>query len=220
MLRWQEIDTVFLDMDGTLLDLHFDAHFWLEFLPVRYSEIHNISLEDAQQHVHSSITKEVGTLKWYCFDHWSDYFKLPITELKHEVADRIGYRHSVQAFLAWLKASHRRVLIVTNSHRDGVNLKLSRTQLADEVDGIVSSHDFGYPKESQDFWRSLMAAEPFDPMRTLMVDDSLPVLQAARDFGIAHLLTIDQPDMTKPARDMSGCDFMSVNDFRDVMVNE
>ncbi|MFV8760570.1 GMP/IMP nucleotidase, partial [Yersinia enterocolitica] len=28
-LNWQEIDTVLLDMDGTLLDLEFDSHFWL-----------------------------------------------------------------------------------------------------------------------------------------------------------------------------------------------
>jgi FMN phosphatase YigB (HAD superfamily) len=33
-LDWQEIKTVFLDLDGTLLDLHFDNHFWLEYVPV------------------------------------------------------------------------------------------------------------------------------------------------------------------------------------------
>src|SRR5690606_507131 len=27
-LPWNQIDTVLLDMDGTLLDLHFDNHFW------------------------------------------------------------------------------------------------------------------------------------------------------------------------------------------------
>ena len=35
MIDWREIDTVLLDMDGTLLDLHFDSHFWLEHLPKR-----------------------------------------------------------------------------------------------------------------------------------------------------------------------------------------
>ncbi|HBT55971.1 MAG TPA: haloacid dehalogenase, partial [Pseudomonas sp.] len=33
MLNWNAIDTVLLDMDGTLLDLHFDNHFWLEHMP-------------------------------------------------------------------------------------------------------------------------------------------------------------------------------------------
>jgi putative hydrolase of the HAD superfamily len=39
-LPWHDIDTVLLDMDGTLLDLHFDNHFWLEHLPQRYAELH------------------------------------------------------------------------------------------------------------------------------------------------------------------------------------
>ena len=30
---WQEIDTVLLDMDGTLLDLHYDNYFWLTHIP-------------------------------------------------------------------------------------------------------------------------------------------------------------------------------------------
>ena len=42
-LPWPDIDTVLLDMDGTLLDLHFDNHFWLELLPQRYAELHGIS---------------------------------------------------------------------------------------------------------------------------------------------------------------------------------
>ena len=37
-LPWQDIQTVFLDMDGTLLDLHFDNQFWREHVPLRYAE--------------------------------------------------------------------------------------------------------------------------------------------------------------------------------------
>ena len=29
-IDWQSIDDVLLDMDGTLLDLHYDATFWLK----------------------------------------------------------------------------------------------------------------------------------------------------------------------------------------------
>ena len=32
-------------MDGTLLDLHFDNHFWPKHVPRRYSEKHGISFE-------------------------------------------------------------------------------------------------------------------------------------------------------------------------------
>ena len=42
---WENIETVLLDMDGTLLDLHFDNHFWLQHVPVCYAEKHGLSHE-------------------------------------------------------------------------------------------------------------------------------------------------------------------------------
>ncbi|EPR3214815.1 GMP/IMP nucleotidase, partial [Klebsiella pneumoniae] len=32
-IAWQEVDTVLLDMDGTLLDLAFDNYFWQTLVP-------------------------------------------------------------------------------------------------------------------------------------------------------------------------------------------
>ena len=49
MLDWSKISTVLLDMDGTILDLHFDNHFWLHHLPLRYSEIHQVNLAEAKK---------------------------------------------------------------------------------------------------------------------------------------------------------------------------
>ena len=37
MINWNEIDTVLLDMDGTLLDLYFDNYFWQEYLPEKWA---------------------------------------------------------------------------------------------------------------------------------------------------------------------------------------
>ena len=34
-IDWSKIDTVLLDMDGTLLDLRFDNWFWQELIPRR-----------------------------------------------------------------------------------------------------------------------------------------------------------------------------------------
>ncbi len=33
MIKWNDIDTVLLDMDGTLLDLNYDNVLWNERLP-------------------------------------------------------------------------------------------------------------------------------------------------------------------------------------------
>ena len=48
MLNWSKIDTVLLDMDGTLLDLHYDSHFWLNVIPQQHALAKNISFEAAQ----------------------------------------------------------------------------------------------------------------------------------------------------------------------------
>ena len=42
MLPWFEIDTVMFDMDGTLLDLHFDNFFWLKLVPEHFSKHHGV----------------------------------------------------------------------------------------------------------------------------------------------------------------------------------
>ena len=215
MLDWQAIDTVLLDMDGTLLDLHFDAHFWLELLPERYARHHGLELESARQWLHQRIRQEQGALSWYCLDYWTEQLQLPIAQLKREIMDRIGFRPGAREFLHALRTSGRRTVIATNAHRDSLSLKIEVTALDTLVDLVICSHDFGYPKEEQAFWHSLQEVEPFNPQRTLLVDDSLAVLASARRYGIGHLLSITQPDSTQPARRIEEYD--ATNDFSEVI---
>ena len=62
---WTEIDTVLLDMDGTLLDLHFDTHFWLEHVPARYAEANRLPLEIAREQLVQRYRQAEGKLEWY-----------------------------------------------------------------------------------------------------------------------------------------------------------
>ena len=66
MITWNTIRTVFLDMDGTLLDLHFDNHFWLNHVPLRYAEKHGLSLETSQQTLRGRYEKVAGTMQYHC----------------------------------------------------------------------------------------------------------------------------------------------------------
>ncbi len=215
MLDWQAIDTVLLDMDGTLLDLHFDSHFWLELLPERYAQKHDLELESARSWLHDRLRQEQGALSWYCLDYWTRELNLPIALLKREIMDRIGFRPGAREFLQALRASGRRTLIATNAHRGSLALKVEVTAIDTQVDLVISSHDFGYPKEEQAFWRALQEVEPFDPAHTLLVDDSLSVLASAKRYGIAHLLSITQPDSTQPPRQVH--DYEATNDFSEVI---
>ena len=214
-MDWQNIDTVLLDMDGTLLDLHFDTYFWLEHLPVRYAQLHSIDQAEAQQWLHQRIMSEQGTLNWYCLDYWSDELKVNIKELKQEIRERIAFRPHVHDFLEHLKSQDIRRIIVTNAHQDSLSLKLEDTGLDQMVDGIICSHDYRVPKEQQAFWHRLQEDEPFDPQRTLLVDDSLAVLASAREYGIAYLLSIVQPDSRQPERKID--DFEAIKHFSEII---
>ena len=45
---WPEIAWVLLDMDGTLLDKHFDDYFWESLVPEQYALRQGLALADAR----------------------------------------------------------------------------------------------------------------------------------------------------------------------------
>ena len=217
MIDWKAIDTVLLDMDGTLLDLYFDNYFWLEHLPIRVAEHRGRPLDEVQAELTEQFAREQGTLNWYCLDYWTRELGLNIRQLKEEIQHLIAFRPHVQDFLAELKASHHRVILVTNAHRQSLDLKLSITQLDQYFDRLISSHDFGVPKEDVQFWDRLQDVEPFDKARTLLIDDSSAVLQSAQRYGIGHLLTILQPDSRKLPRELT--EFPGVGEFTQIRLS-
>ncbi len=218
MIDWKRIDTVFLDMDGTLLDLHFDNHFWLEHVPQRYAQARELTLEQSRHELLSRYKDVEGTLEWYCVDHWSKELGLDIALLKQEVDHLIAVHPHVVDFLNAIRTLNKKILLVTNAHQKSLALKLDRTQLGGQLDGVVCSHDLGYPKESDEFWRCLQQVEPFDRERTLFVDDSLSVLQSAERYGIEWLLMVLRPDTKGPAK--SSEHFAAINDFSEIMPDQ
>ena len=221
-LTWKEINTVLLDMDGTLLDLHFDNHFWLEHVPSKLSAKRKISLQDAKDLMAVEYEKVFGTLSWYCLDYWAEKLDLDIMEAKREVNHLISMRDDSIPFIDALKASGREVILLTNAHPDSLSLKVEHTQLDNHIDQLISTHEFGVTKESQELWIKLQNKLGFNPENTLFVDDSLGILQAAKDFGIRHLLAVSNPDSKQPVRDI--LEFPSVQDYRylleDIRVNQ
>ncbi|MGE8436037.1 MAG: GMP/IMP nucleotidase [Pseudomonas palmensis] len=214
-LAWHDIDTVLLDMDGTLLDLHYDNHFWLEHLPQRYAELHGISRAMAELEMQPLFERHAGSLNWYCLDFWSAELKLPVRELKLETADLIALRPDADTFLQAIRQAGKRGILITNAHRDSLSLKLERVALAPYFERLISSHDYGFPKEDQQFWSALHADTGFDPARSLFIDDTLAILRSARDFGVAHLLAVRQPDSRKGPRDTA--EFAAQEDYRDLL---
>jgi putative hydrolase of the HAD superfamily len=210
-LDWDAIDAVFLDMDGTLLDLYFDNHFWLEHVPKRYAEKLGLSLAAAKDELMPKYRRIQGTLEWYCIDHWSRELGLDIALLKAEVEHLIAVHPYVIDFLDALAARGKRRVLVTNAHQKSVELKLQRTRLGGHLERVICAHDLGLAKESPGFWSRVAEIEPFDPVRTLFVDDNVEVLRVARDHGFRWLLAVSAPDSRQPVRDVA--EFQAVARF-------
>lgn len=200
MIDWNSIDTVLLDMDGTLLDLHFDNYFWTEHLPRIYAEKHQITDAESNDRLYGTFSAVQGTLQWYCLDHWSQRLDMDIPALKKELQHMISIRPFVVEFLTQLHNSSRDVLMVTNAHRKTLDLKMENVDIINWFDRVVVSHDLHAPKEDQEFWIKLQDMHPFDPTRTLLIDDTEDVLASAQQYGIAHLLTLLQPDSRRDKR--------------------
>ena len=152
MLPWHEIDTVFLDMDGTLLDLHFDNHFWREHVPLRYAERHNLDLDQARELLYRKFRLKEGTMDWYCVEYWSRELELDIVDLKQEIHHLIAVHDHVEDFLRRPRAARKHVVMLTNAHIRSLDLKMEITGLTREFDRLVCAHDIGYPKEDPRFW--------------------------------------------------------------------
>jgi putative hydrolase of the HAD superfamily len=213
--EWDHYDTVLLDMDGTLLDLRFDNFFWQELIPARYAALHNLPHEEAVAVLEPRFAAARGTLEWYCLDHWSRELGLDVAALKREAEDHIDFLPDVPDFLLAVRELRKRVVLVTNAHRGSLSIKLERTGLARYLDAIHSSHDLGVPKEHAEFWGRLRAIEPFDAPRTMLVDDSLPVLRSAHDFGIGRVIAILRPDSSRPA--VAAADFHGVESVTELL---
>jgi 5'-nucleotidase len=214
-LDWSAIDTVLLDMDGTLLDQRFDNWFWQELIPSRYAEAEGITVAEAWAVLFPKFRAVLGTIQWYCLDYWSEELGLDVVGIKRAALEQVGYLPGAQDFLVKLKASGKRRILITNAHPLTLAIKNEQVRLTSHFDACYSTHTFNAPKEDAAFWPRLLAKEPFHPQRTLFVDDSIPVLDAAHRFGITWLRAVRIPDSARPAQDTGG--YAAVDGVADLM---
>ena len=196
-LEWDSIDTVLLDMDGTLLDLNFDFYFWTEHLPQKYSQIHNADITEVTDYIAHRLAEKQGQLEWYCTDYWSQQFQLDIIAAQTEVKHLIQERAQVIEFLSKLGEIHKKRILITNSDRPSIALKFANCALEPLLDQVISSHDYQVAKEQQQFWHQLQTHIDFNPETAVFIDDSEAVLDSAQQFGIKQLLSIKQPISTQ-----------------------
>lgn len=199
-VQWAELDTVLLDMDGTLLDKHFDDYFWEQYLPEHYSLEHDLTVAEAKEELLRRYQRVENTLDWTDLDYWSAELGLDIPELKIRINHLIDVHPYVPDFLHFCQGAGKQVHLVTNAHPKTLAIKLQRTEIAPLFHRIVCADEVGLAKEDFRFWQRLERLLAFDRTRTLLADDTEKVLRAAEQYGMGALVFVARASSRKPPR--------------------
>ena len=216
-INWDEIDDVLLDMDGTLLDRHFDNFFFEEELPRRYAARHGLRFEESRDQLMAMYRSVEGELAWTDLHYWTKRVGIDVVALHRELDHMIGFLPGAEEFLRDLRRLGKRVTIVTNAHEAGVLVKTAKTGLDQHVDRIVNAFEVGYLKMRPEYWPRCQQLLGFDPTRSLFVDDDEGCLIAAQQFGVAHLIHSAKSSSKLPPSPLA--QFVSVTDFS-LLLNE
>ena len=215
-MQWQEITTVLLDMDGTLLDKYFDDYFWEQFLPQVYGKQNDLQEAEAQKVLYRRYRSVEKTLLWTDLNYWTEELDLDIIGLKKQIDHLISINPHVIDFLQFLQNQQKRVYLVTAAHPAAHDITMSKAGLSGYFHQMICADELGRPKEDVQFWNSLEVRLGFERQRTLFADDNVNVLNAARSHGIRYLVHIAKPSSKQPAR---YCDeFTSVSAFDELIL--
>jgi len=190
---WDRIDTILLDMDGTLLDKHFDDYFWEHYVPEIFAEKNDLTPLEARKELLARYKSIEGTLAWTDLDYWSEKLDLDIPALKLKINHLIQVHPFVVDFLQYCANLEKKVHLVTNAHSKTLDIKIRKTDIGSYFDRIICSQDIGLPKEDPEFWERLESLLGFDKQRTLLADDNENVLQAAQTYGMGVLIFVARP---------------------------
>jgi len=205
-MKWNSIETFFLDLDGTLLDLAYDNYFWHEHIPNIYAKKNNIDLKQAKYEFEKKYRQKKNTLDWYSLDYWSK--KIGI-DLEHEVLNtknRIKVFPGTINFLTNLKKHNIKIILLTNCPRNMLNIKITQVKLWGYFDEIISSEDYGFSKETKNFWQYLDKKLTYCKNKTVFIDDNQDVLKCSYNNNIKNIFCINFPDSNKSKQ--------NVNNFR------
>ena len=213
---WDSIDTVMLDMDGTLLDKHFDDYFWEVYVPEHYSLLHDISVQEAEEELLGRYSKVESTLAWTDLEYWSHELGLDIPELKMRVNHMIGVHPYVVEFLEFCLTSKKKLYLITNAHSRTLSIKLEKTSIGSWFDRVICAEEVGCAKEEPQFWAKLEELLGYDPARSLLADDTEKVLRSAADYGMGYLIYVARSSSRQPVRYSPA--YPSIDYFKELIV--
>jgi putative hydrolase of the HAD superfamily len=198
-IEWDRIDDVLIDMDGTLLDRHFDNFFFEEELPRRYAAKEGLSFHASRERLMAMYRSVEGELAWTDLQYWTGRVGIDVVGMHRELQHMIGFLPGAQAFLEAVRAKGKRIIVLTNAHHAGVAVKSAKTGLDRYVDRIVDAFEVGYLKMRPEYWPACQRLVRFQARRCVYIDDDESCLAAAKQYGIEAVIHSAKSSSQLPA---------------------
>jgi putative hydrolase of the HAD superfamily len=214
-MDWRGIETVLLDLDGTLLDRSFDDDFYFNVLPTHYADAHGMAVEQARERLIGLYRAVEGELNWTDLDYWSRTLGLDVPALKFSVRHGIAPHADALVFLEYLRQRRMPTYLVTNAHPKSLAIKMDKTGLDKYLDRIVTAFDVGCLKSRTEYWKNAQAILGFDPSTSLYVDDDEAALSSADKHGMRHLYLRSKPSSSLAA--VGSSVYRSIETFHPLM---
>ena len=72
------------------------------------------------------------------------------------------------------------------------------------ISNIISSEDFGYAKETDEFWQFLEKEIFYNKDKAIFIDDSENVLKYSYKNGLKNIISINYPDSNRGKQGIQG----------------
>lgn len=183
-----------IDLDGVILDTKYDNYFWQTHIPKIYAKVHNISESDAINVTHTLFYYKKKTMEWYDINYWSNILSIDIAEekLKKENMDKISLKKGSLEVLDKLKRTRKKLFLITNAHRDTLNIKLKKFDISKYFDDMICSHELGYVKEDIQFWHILRIKLQLDLKYSALIEDTFDNILSAHHAGLRNFVYISK----------------------------
>lgn len=215
-INWSSIDTVLLDMDGTLIDQHHEDVFWKDMVPKAYAKKNNLALDEAKRILFAKYNKKSPrSLIWGNMDARGKELGLELRSMRSKIKPFIKLHPHTLRFLRFLKKQKKRIYLVTAADPKDIDIEMAHTKIGEYFNGVYTVLDLGFTKHYPLFWKRLQKKIRFDKNRTLLAEDNENILRVAKSFGIKYVVFKSKSSSRKPPHVPKG--LLCVRHFDDLM---
>ena len=180
-----QIRLIILDFDGTLATTE-EANMGAYVLALREEGIELNIAEYKRRYFGmrcEEFLREVGLKS----DADIERVRLRKIELYPTLFDSVKLNEPLWNFVQDFRAKGGKAWIVSTSQKENITNAMHHLGIEGKVDGVLTSCDVAEPKPSPEAFLKAMAIEGVTPAETLIFEDSLVGLEAAKASGAAYI---------------------------------